>query len=748
MAEETRGNNQEPDEGKEPRPLPAPQNQNTAPVNRSYNLSGLRNSISSIKRGLDMSSLRFSSELGSAAERVTNLESQIAATNQQLQITQADFRKSIQIIQGQQIVQKSELLVATQAIVDIKNKQLLDQQAEERRIKERDADLRRQRNEERLEKKKSSIFTDTKKTLDAVAKGSFNPFNIIGALKDALGLLTAGLVISNMDVILDGIGEISKSWKRIVAVWIRSTVRGIARFFAALWEQATRLGARIGEIYDAVKTQVRRFGNFLLEQGNKAFKFTKKFLTRLVNSGKDFLKRLRNAAAAMFRPFIDWSKKGAQALADLLGIRRPGATATPTPNPSSATPDGSSAVDDVVDAGADAAGATKPRGNWIQRFGGMVGDLSQRAYQGVQDFTGLSFEGVENFVKKTFDQAKGLTSGVFSQIQGFTGNITNAAKQGPEALGKVWTQFMSSMGGVVGRVAPLLDSALLPIFRAIAPFGEKGIKMVQRIGRSSMALALPLDYMINKFFFGQDTQQAFTRAVGSSIGSLIGGAAGTFTGIPGMTLLGGVAGGEAGDLLAATLSNQFLGTDYSTEENLIIQAQNLINWLNSTPNKEEGVEAPAAAIPTATPTPEESSASKIMIEPQTSAIALGERSSLDTRGPDHPVINVTGEGSDNEAAPSVQSISPASTGASTESMKISETLRKKSELTKGGGGGTQVATTTLPPQTIQVPGQTIGNVTGGATQGEANPLPSIASNNESTLFYETFAASQYRIQLV
>jgi hypothetical protein len=138
----------------------------------------------------------------------------------------------------------------------------------------------------------------------------------------------------------------------------------------------------------------------------------------------------------------------------------------------------------------------------------------------------------------------------------------------------------------------------------------------------------------------------------------------------------------------------------------------------------------------------------MMVEPQTSAIALGERSSLDPRGPDHPVVNVTGAGSDGEAAPSMQSISPASTGASTESMKISETLRKKSELTKRGGGGTQVATTTLPPQTIQVPGQTIGNVSGGATQGEANPLPSIASNNEATLFYETFAAGQYRIQLV
>lgn len=640
---------------------------------------------------------------GFIQQSVTNATAQTQKQNQSIntqaiQELKADVYKSIQMVQANQVLNRTDLLAATTALKDFQEQQLLKRKREQDETQKQIARERREQQESLLEGVSKAVMGTARAVGDAFKK--VTGLGLLDRLKKLLGLLAAGIVINNWETIWGGLQSLVTNWKRLAARFTSAVLKPVGRFFATILDFGSRIFRWGFEIVNTFRRVVGKALDFVGSLGKRLFSTLTGFINRVLSFGK------KGFDSVLGRGAKNVARQTARSVAGS------GTGSAATEAASSATRKGfwgnfsSSAMRGI-------SSAAQSVDNTL--FGGNVGKSANNAKQ---------------FVSEKLVQPVGSVFGpLIDQIKNLRGQVSNAFSAGGDTARNFITGPLSNFvqGGKswFSGAAGTLDMLFAPFAGLIKKFG-RGI--LQPLARD-FGIGFPIDLLLNKYGLDQSWDEAFIRALGSGAGSLLG-----LIPIPGL----GIAGAEIGDAIAGYLGG------YNIEDNF---ANKLKNWLFGSSNSETS----------ATTTDALGKSAPVDIKPTNNIVPANGLSAKST-GPDTLSVpsSITQKSTANTSFTQTNNskFDFELKGNEYSTMTPNQILRnprmdRGSASKTSGGGNVNIATTNLPAQSINVPGNTV-NVGGGSNKGGGsvdNPVPVISTRNPLSDFYEIAAASIFGISL-
>ena len=665
-------------------------------------------SVNNLQSSLNSSVLNFNSSSQDTQQRFLNIETALSTTNQQLQVIKADFGKSIQILTADNMQEKASILQLTQNVEDLKQNELDEERAREKKLRIDAADKRREIKENILEGAGKAL----KKTGQGLANTTnslLGGFNLLDALKATLGGLLLGVTIAKFPDIIKNIEENIDKWKRVAALFAKNVLNPVKRFFGAIIDLGFKV---IGWTFKGLNLVRKVFGkiiSFGYNLGKKVVNTVFKFFSALFNAGR------RGTSEVVEQGAKAGTKAASRAAGEATQNRGFWGTASNLfERGKNALIEGGQFVDNKLLGGAIGRTATNTKQYLLDQF--------------------------ENLIKPLSDKFKPITN-LLSTIKN---GAKTAIKKGPEAFKEF---FNTNLGKITSLLKPAVDasepiiSKLAPIMGALTNFfpGAKQIgKALKGAAGGASLLNFPIDFLVNRLILGHDSGEAMTRAAGSTLGSAVGNALGILAG--GVTgplapaassflgATGGIFGGEFGDWMTTRL---FYPDSKDTTFDAIAGVFPFFNqWLNGNVTSEESSDKSSNGglgkieIPTTTPTSR-------AVTPSGSGMSMNTSFSA----PPNPSLGTS---------PSLEM---------TRNTTANQMFRKPKRSSASGSSNTStnapsIANITMPAQTVSMPTEVIGDKSNEVNQNDAQPIPSIPSSNPMTDYLQIAAAETFEMQLV
>ena len=658
--------------------------------------------VSNLKSNLNTSLLNFTDSNTQQDVRLQNIEESVSNLGLQVNIFKADFQKSFEVLVADNKADKTSILTLATNVEELKLNELDEERAREKKLRLDSADKRREIKENLLEgvgKSLSKVGSGLSNTANKLLGG----FNLIEAIKGLLAKLALGFLVIKFPEIYKNIQDNIGKWKRVSALFIKKLLRPIKKFV------------------DLIITGVFKLGRLLF----RGLNVTRKFFGKVIGFSFNLGKRVLESVGNFIGKLINLGRK-----AGLFGART-----------------GASVASEAVTQGGKQAGAqvgsevVKP--NLLGRIASFVGDtassLGRQAYSGAKFIDGkltggTVTSGLENTIsgaKKTFSSLfkslKSKFAPVSNTIKSFKGGFEAAFKEGPQALQEFFGKAVSKASGTFNSAKKLIDPLLSQIgplarFLGNIPGGSKFLRnFVGGAGRTNPLTTFPIDYLLNHYVMGQNPNEAFTRAVGSTLGSVVGGGFGALAGggtplSAALAPVGSFIGGELGDWLTAKTFN------YGTDDTSISLVSGLLpaigDWFSGSNSSNDSDTSTSSTM------------NKLSIGGQLNGNPLSSTSSS-------PSPSISGS-----AASQALSTTPVSQVL----RRPSATTTTSSSSSGSGAVGSSFSSMTLPTKTVDMPTQTVGGQK--LDKKNAQPTPSFSASNPSMDYLQIAAAEQFEMQLV
>lgn len=657
---------------------------------------GVEQRLQSIQSSVNTSFLNFGTKEDQLRQSISINSQSIDNINNQLNVAKVDFASSIDTVVADNRQDKESILALSQNVDELKKNELADEKARQKDLRIGAADKRREIKENILEGSKKALAT-TGQALARSTNSLLGGFNLLDAIKSVLSKLALGLLIVKFPEIYKNITANIEEWKRVAALFIKNFLRPVKAFFGLIVDVGIKLVKWIFKGVNLVRKAIGAIIGFTFNAGKKLIGAVVRFLGKLFDAGKSLL--------------------------------RPGGRAAGEAAAQAAQRGGSSAASDVAG-----------NKNFLQRASDFIGSglktIGGKAYEGISFVDdkltgGKVTTAMENSVSNTkklitegLNSIKGKFGPVKNAISTFKSGVGDAIKQGPEAFKKYFGTHIAKIGsafsGIMGVVGPTLNK-LGPLVRTLGKIPGAD-KFISGIGRSNPLLTFPIDYLLNKFLLGQDDQQAIQRAIGSTAGSAIGSGLGLAVGGPFAPLtsgIGGFVGGELGDYFAAQALGY--GTKGTTVQMVKDMMPSIKGWFDGDIK------------------PENNGSGEPMGKISPSSPATGSS-------------GTSGFQNNNTAIP----ISPSPSSQAAATVPVSQYLRKpiatasSSSMgsTSASGTSPSMAQISLPPQTVDMPTQVVGDKGESLDKTPAQSIPSISPSNPAMDYLQIAAANTFEMQLV